>query len=263
MDNTNIAHIFYQISEYLAMEEIPFKPRAYEKVARTIESLEEPVEQIYKSAGLKGLKEIPGVGISIAETIEEKRRIIDEIYRSYLERDIIAFLRVEKGESFTNLVKVLARRVGNLTNIAELSSSLCLSYPTIQNYLWYLQKTYILRKTAPYFKNIRKEIIKTPVFYFSDLGLRNYAAGEWGRAIEANDAGFIFENFIHLMLYEKVAYSPRDLRFWRSKDGAEVDFIIVEGEKLIPLEVKFKKLRSGEIGRSLKNFIKKYKPEPA
>ncbi|KKR77845.1 MAG: PHP domain protein, partial [Parcubacteria group bacterium GW2011_GWA2_40_8] len=44
---------------------------AYEKVARTIESTEESVEQIYKSGGLKALKEIPGVGTSIAETIEE------------------------------------------------------------------------------------------------------------------------------------------------------------------------------------------------
>ena len=69
--NQDIAHILYQIAEYLAMEEIPFKPRAYEKVARTIESLEESVEQIYKSGGLKALKEIPGVGTSIAETIEE------------------------------------------------------------------------------------------------------------------------------------------------------------------------------------------------
>jgi len=69
--NQDIAHILYQIAEYLAMEEIPFKPRAYEKVARTIESTEESVEQIYKSGGLKALKEIPGVGTSIAETIEE------------------------------------------------------------------------------------------------------------------------------------------------------------------------------------------------
>ena len=69
--NQDIARILYQIAEYLAMEEIPFKPRAYEKVARTIESLEESVEQIYKSGGLKALKEIPGVGTSIAETIEE------------------------------------------------------------------------------------------------------------------------------------------------------------------------------------------------
>ena len=69
--NQDIAHILYQIAEYLAMEEIPFKPRAYEKVARTIESTEESVEQIYKSGGLKALKEITGVGTSIAETIEE------------------------------------------------------------------------------------------------------------------------------------------------------------------------------------------------
>jgi len=53
------------------MDDVPFKPRAYEKVAYTIAALEEPVTEIYKRGGIKALREIPGVGEAIAEKIEE------------------------------------------------------------------------------------------------------------------------------------------------------------------------------------------------
>ncbi len=53
------------------MEGVAFKPRAYEKVAEAIAGLEEDIAAIYKRGGLKALGEIPGVGASIAEKIEE------------------------------------------------------------------------------------------------------------------------------------------------------------------------------------------------
>lgn len=71
ISNQEIARILYEIGEYLEMQGTPFKPRAYEKVAETIESLQEEVFEIYKKGGLKAVEDIPGVGISIAEKIEE------------------------------------------------------------------------------------------------------------------------------------------------------------------------------------------------
>ncbi|OIO49035.1 MAG: DNA polymerase III [Parcubacteria group bacterium CG1_02_42_13] len=71
MKNHEVAKILLEIGEYLDMQSIAFKPRAYEKVAGVIDGLEEDVEQIYERGGLKALEEIPGVGVSIAEKIEE------------------------------------------------------------------------------------------------------------------------------------------------------------------------------------------------
>jgi DNA polymerase (family 10) len=71
MTNYEIAKVLYEISEYLEMEDIPFKPRAYEKAAIVIESLEEEVSVIYKKGGVKALDKIPSVGKGIAKTIEE------------------------------------------------------------------------------------------------------------------------------------------------------------------------------------------------
>ena len=69
--NFQLAKIFYEIAEFLAMDEIPFKPQAYEKAGRILESLSDDVKEIYERGGFQALKEIPGVGESIAEKIEE------------------------------------------------------------------------------------------------------------------------------------------------------------------------------------------------
>ena len=71
MKNPEVARILRNISIFLDMDDVPFKPRAYEKAALSIEAVEEDVEEIYKKSGIKGLKQIPGVGASIAEKIEE------------------------------------------------------------------------------------------------------------------------------------------------------------------------------------------------
>lgn len=71
MRNEEIAKILYEISEYLEMEDVLFKPRAYEKAAHSVEILEESVSEIYKKGGLKALDKIPAVGKNIAEKIEE------------------------------------------------------------------------------------------------------------------------------------------------------------------------------------------------
>lgn len=71
MTNQEIAKLLYEIAAFLEMEEVQFKPRAYEKAAYAIEGFEKDLEEIYKNEGIKGLLKIPGIGSSIAQKIEE------------------------------------------------------------------------------------------------------------------------------------------------------------------------------------------------
>src|SRR3989344_8559037 len=70
LTNNEISKILHEMAELLEMKEIEFKPRAYEKAALGIESLDREAKDIYKENGIKGLMEIPGVGRGIAEHIE-------------------------------------------------------------------------------------------------------------------------------------------------------------------------------------------------
>lgn len=197
--------------------------------------------------------------VVLEDKYEGKFAIINEIYRSYVERDITYLLKVKRTELFENLMKLIAFQIGKLINIAELSSTLGGSTNTLKNYLWYMEKTYIIHRVSPYFKNIQKEIRKTPVYYFYDLGLRNLACGEFGMT---SDKSFLFQNFIFNILKERKPEISK-IYFWRSKDKAEVDFIVEAGRKVVPVEVKYMNLKKAIIPRSLRSFIGKYNPEKA
>lgn len=198
--------------------------------------------------------------VILEETESEKLKILNEIYQSYIERDIYYLLNIQKASAFSNLIKIMASQIGNLINLSELSNTVGLSIKTLKDYLWYLEKTFIIEKVTPYFRNIRKEISKAPVYYFCDLGMRNFALGSFGNFI---DIGFIFENFIFNLLKEITRDKFAKIYFWRTKDKGEVDFVVELGSLIIPIEVKYKKLTKPEITRGFKSFLEKYKPEKA
>jgi len=198
--------------------------------------------------------------IVLAEERVEKLKLINEIYQSYMERDISYLLKVYKTEAFSNLVKVMAAQIGNLVNLSELSSTLGIAIKTVKEYLWYLEKTFVLQRISPYFRNVRKEITKSPVFYFYDLGLRNFALGSFG---SLKEPGFVFQNFVFNLLKEKTKLSSAKICFWRTKDKAEIDFVIDFSRNPMPVEVKYKKLVRPEITRALRSFIERYKPKKA
>jgi uncharacterized protein len=198
-----------------------------------------------------------------AGSLKEKKHIINEIYQSYIEKDISYLLNIRKTDDFSALVKVLAGQIGQLINVSEISRTLGISQDTVKNYLWYLQKTFILDRVSPYFKNVRKEISKAPVFYFFDLGLRNFAVDIFGNANILKDKGFIFQNFVFNIFKEKLQDSSAKIHFWRTKDGAEIDFILDKGQAQIPIEVKYAVLKNPKLMRSVRNFIEKYQPQQA
>jgi hypothetical protein len=158
---------------------------------------------------------------------------------------------------------MLAGQVGQLLNYSELSSTLNVSFSTVKKYLWYAQKIFLVELITPYARNVRKEISKSPVPYFWDLGLRNYSLGLFGHLESPFEKGFVFENFVFLLLRQKLRFRAAKLHYWRTKDKAEVDFVIEAGKKLIPAEVKYKHLKQDKVPASLRSFIDRYRPERA
>jgi DNA polymerase (family 10) len=71
MKNQELAKIFYNISQYLAMEKVPFKPQAYRKSSEILEALETEIEDIYQAGGIKALEKIPSIGPGLAKAMAE------------------------------------------------------------------------------------------------------------------------------------------------------------------------------------------------
>ena len=194
---------------------------------------------------------------------KEKTLVIGEIFRSVIERDIAYLLKVDKTEAFANLIKTLASQVGNMVNYKELASTLGISFATAKKYAWYAQKIFLLTMVTPFARNIRKEISRSPVVYFGDLGMRNFALGFFGNLPSPAECGFLFQNLVYLLLTSGSDSSGSRIHFWRTTDKAEVDFIVERGRDLIPVEVKFKDFKTIELPRSLISFCQKYRPRQA
>jgi len=98
MINSILAKIFYEIALYLEMEDVPFKPQAYESAAMALEGLSEDVVEIYKRGGEKAIEKIPGVGKSIAEKI-------------------IEYIKTGKIKYYEDFKKKIPVNIGELTSI--------------------------------------------------------------------------------------------------------------------------------------------------
>jgi len=113
--NKKLAKIFYEIAELLEIKGTAFKPRAYRKAAESLENLEKDVLLIYQEKGIKGIKEIPGVGESIAQKIEEfikkgKIHYYEELKEETAIRQIVTHYFETKGLSLIELKKSAKKR---------------------------------------------------------------------------------------------------------------------------------------------------------
>ncbi len=75
--------------------------------------------------------------------------------------------------------------------------------------------------------------------------------------------GFVFQNFVYLMLKEMVLGTASTIHYWRTKEGAEVDFLINTGKETLPIQVKYQDLSLPVIPRSMASYIEKYQPPQA
>ena len=201
--------------------------------------------------------------IILEPNLSERLKLMNEIYRSYLEKDIISLLKIEKVESFSLLIRILSSQLGQILNYSRLAIDCNLSIPIVKKYLWLLEKTFVILTIQPFFKNIRKEITKSPVPYFIDCGLRNFAIGLFGNVHMPQEMGFLFQNFIFTCLLDRLKWQGWRVQFWRTTDKSEVDFIINKHFEQIPVEVKYAGLKKPGIKRSLHSFISKYHPRRA
>jgi hypothetical protein len=198
-----------------------------------------------------------------APTIKEKVLHINEIFQSYIDRDIRHLIRNDQPEAFVRVVRLLAAQTGQMVNLNNLSNDARVSAPTLQKHLWIAQKTFFIKLVEPYFKNVTKEITKSPVVYFADHGIRNFCISNFGNIQRHQDYGFVFQNLIGNALLRELYATPFSVHYWRTTDKAEVDFVISRMNNPIGVEAKFSAMKTPVITRSLRSFIDKYNPSEA
>jgi uncharacterized protein len=171
----------------------------------------------------------------------QKLAILDDIYKTYLLRDVRSYIKNEHTTGFNKLLKMLALQTGNLLNVNDLSRETGLSYNACVGYVELLQQMYIIKLLEPYSTNKRTTITKMKKIYFCDTGVRNIINSDFAPMQYRPDNGAIFENYVFLEMMRNLNPGG-EIRFYRTRDGAEVDFVVNQVFERFAVECKYKTL---------------------
>ncbi|MHB8362327.1 MAG: ATP-binding protein, partial [Patescibacteria group bacterium] len=171
--------------------------------------------------------------IVLENSIDKKERYLQQIIDTYVKKDIRDLANIKDIRKFNNVLKILAQQTGNLLNVNTLSASCGISKETIENYLFILENTYIIKLVPPFSTNAKIEVIKAPKIFFYDTGLLQLL---WLKTLQKTILGNVFETSIFSELVKK--YGFENINYWRTKNQEEIDFILIKKDKIIPIEVK-------------------------
>lgn len=181
---------------------------------------------------------------------------LDAYSRAFIERDLPALSVDVSAVQMRRLWTMLAHANGGLWNASQLAASLGVSYHTVNRYVDVLEQTFLVRKLAPYYRNIGKRLVKSPKVYFRDSGLLHYFLGvRTPRDLDVHPArGASWEGFVVDQLVS--AYQRQEpgtqAWFWRTARGVEVDLLIDRGDRLLPFEIKLHSAPDSEAARGLR-----------
>ena len=166
----------------------------------------------------------------------------DAYTRTFIERDLSALGIGVSAPRMRRLWMMLAHANGAIWNASQLAASLGVTYHTINRYTDILEQTFLIRTLQPYFANIGKRFVKSPKVYFRDTGLLHYFLGirDAGSLAVHPARGASWEACVveHIVsAFQRLAPGSQAY-YWRTAAGAEVDLLVEERGRLLPLEIK-------------------------
>lgn len=197
--------------------------------------------------------------VVLSKTIQERRKVLNDIYNNYILKDIKGLLELATEKNLFLLSQYLAVQTGNILVYQNLGQASHLDYRQTKRHLNILNETFICSEIRPFFKNRQKELSKNPKIFFYDMGFRNNLMENMNSLDKRQDSGAMIENAVFIRLNE-LCQGVNRINFWRTKAGAEVDFVLQISGEVLPVEVKYSRFDKEKISRSLMSFIGSFKP---
>lgn len=166
------------------------------------------------------------------------KRLLNSYVADYLKEEIAAEGLVQKLPAFSQFLSVAAISDTEPINCSNIGRECGVSSHTVRSYFEILIDTLQGRWLPAFQKRIKRRIIQTSKFYFSDVGVVNFLARRNQLEPGSTMYGKAFENWLFHELSTYNNYKERfaQLSYWRLPSGIEVDFIINDME--IAIEAK-------------------------
>ncbi len=233
-------------AEILQTAEVPFLPEN-KLFIKSDETLSSVFDKIIRGS-------MPQMIIDPELTAEA---FYSEYLQTYLERDIRDLLEIRNETKFLQFLSCAAARTGQELNLSDIGKDVGIDRKTAESWLSLLVTSGLVYLLHPYSGNTIKRIVKRPKLYFMDTGLACYLS-MWNnaRALENSAmAGSMFETYVITEILKQYANKGLDLRsrfaYYRDNNGKEIDLLILENNKVYPIEIK----KNADPGRgALRNF---------
>jgi predicted AAA+ superfamily ATPase len=161
---------------------------------------------------------------------------------TYVERDVRQLINIQDLRVFHRFLQMCAARTGQLLNLSNIANDCGITHNTAKAWISVLEASYILFLLSPHHNNFNKRLVKSPKLYFYDTGLACSLMGiqNSNQLITHPARGALFETLVVSELIKNRFNNglTSNLYFWRDSQGNEIDILIDEGDKLIPVEVK-------------------------
>jgi len=209
------------------------------------------IKQIGQAADIERLIERSGFPEPyLADNVTQAERWRLQYVNSVLSTDIFEIDKIYNVKAMQLVFNMLRTKVGSPISYQSLAEDIAVSPTTIKKYIQILEALFLIFRVTPYSKNIARSLLKEPKLYFFDTGL---VQGDDGVKLENLVAVSLLKHVCAITDYKAKEYS---LNYLKTKEGTEVDFALVNQDKIETIiEVKF---ADRSVDRSLVHFHKKY-----
>ena len=170
--------------------------------------------------------------------VKEPSRRLKSYVGDYLREEISAEALVRNLSVFNRFLEIAAFCDGEMLNYNNIASDCGVSAPTIKEYFSILEETYVGYMIPPFTRTKKRTALQARKFYLFDVGIANYLQKRTYMLPGSDDFGKAFEHLIFQEVIAYLSYSEKDkeLYYWRTTRGYEVDMILGEGE--VAVEIK-------------------------
>jgi uncharacterized protein len=157
----------------------------------------------------------------------EEKEILRQLSDSFLYKDVLAWEQIQKPDKLIKLLQAIAFQVGSQLSYSELGQLCGLDSKTVEKYILFLEKSYVLFRLGSFSRNLRNELKNSKKIYFWDNGIRNALIANFNQIELRTDLGALWENYLIVERIKCLNYTRRwtNYWFWRTKEQKEIDYI--------------------------------------
>jgi predicted AAA+ superfamily ATPase len=189
------------------------------------------------------------------------RRTLTSYGEAYIEEEVLREMAARNLGQYGRFLELAAAESGRAINLTKIGQESGIALSTLRGFYGVLEDTLLGFGVPAYARADRARLLTTPRFYFFDVGVRNAVARlPIERGILATEAGALFEHWVACELTTRIGYLGPGYRlsYWRTVDGAEVDFILETPRETLPIEAKFTARPRPTDASGIERFMRRY-----